>query len=99
MRIEGNRIGFHEGRKYHLNELLDRMRSEGRFMDVVVEGEIYQACKVDDVFIPKIGYASIVVDVKASTGDVHMLCTDLTDCGLEEIVRHALQRGRIEYFQ
>jgi hypothetical protein len=96
--IKGNRIGFLEGRRYHLKEILDRMRSEGRFTDIMVDGEIYQACKVDDVFIPKIGYASIVMDVRVSTRDVHLLCTDLTDCSLEEIVRHALQRNRIEYF-
>ena len=62
-----------------------------------MDGEIYQASKVD-VFIPKIGYASIVIDVKATTRDVHLLCTDLTDCSLEEIVQHALQRHRIDDF-
>jgi hypothetical protein len=96
--MKSNRIGFYEGRKYHLNELLDRMRSEGRFMDAIVDGEIYQACKVDDVFIPKIGHVSIVMDAKASTRDVHLLCTDLTDCSLEEIVQHALQRYKIDDF-
>ena len=96
--IKCNRILFYEGRKYHLNELLDRMRSEGRFMDVMVDGEVYQACKVDAVFIPKMGHLSIVMDVKASTRDVHLLCTDLTDCSLEEIVHHALQRHKIDDF-
>jgi hypothetical protein len=96
--VKGNRIGFYEGRKYHLNELLDRMRSEGRFMDAVVDGEFYQACKVDDVFIPKIGHVSIVMDAKENTRDVHLLCTDLTDCSLEEIVQHALQRYKIDDF-
>jgi hypothetical protein len=96
--VKGNRIGFYGGRKYHLNELLDRMRSEGRFMDATVDGEIYQACKVDDVFIPKIGHVSIVIDAKASTRDVHLLCTDLADCSLEEIVQHALHRHKIDDF-
>ena len=96
--VKGNRIGFYEGRKHHLSELLDGMRSEGRFVDVVVDGEFYQACKVDGVFIPKIGRVSIVMDAKASTRDVHLLCTDLADCGLEEIVQHALQRHRIDDF-
>ena len=96
--IKSNRIVFYEGRKYHLNELLERMRYEGRFMDVAVDGEIYQACKVDSVFIPKIGCVSIVMDVKADTRDVHLLCTDLAGCSLEEIVWHALQRRKIENF-
>ncbi|TLN15343.1 hypothetical protein FDZ71_07370, partial [bacterium] len=95
--IKSNRIVFYEGRKYHLNELLDKLRLEGSFSDIVVDGEIYQASKVD-VFIPKIGYASIVIDVKATTRDVHLLCTDLIDCSLEEIVQHALQRHKIENF-
>ena len=70
---------------------------EGSFSDVVVDGEIYQASKVD-MFIPKIGYASIVINVKATTRDVHLLCTDLTDCSLGEIVQHALQRHKIDDF-
>jgi hypothetical protein len=66
------------------------------FSDVFIDGEIYQACKVR-VFTKKLGEASIVVNVKADTRDVHMLCTDLT-CGTEEIVRHALRRHHIEDF-
>lgn len=96
--IKSNRIVFYEGGKYHLNEFLDRMRLEGRPMDVVVGGEIYHAFKVDDVFIPKMGYVSVVIDVKASTNDVHLLCTDLTDYSLEEMVQHALQRHKIDDF-
>ncbi len=96
--VKSNRIVFYEGEKYHLNEFLDKMRSEGRFMDVVVDGEVYQACKVDDVLIPKIGPVSVVIDVKTSTRDVHLLCTDLADRSLEEIVQHAVKRHRIDDF-
>jgi len=96
--IKSNRIVFYEGRKYHLNELLDRMPSEERFMDIILDSEIYQACKVDEVFIPKIGCISIVIDVKASIRDVHLLSTDLTDCNLEEILQHALQGHKIDDF-
>jgi len=95
--IKSNRIVFCEGRKYRLSELIDKLRLEGRFSDVIVNGEAYQASKVG-VFIPKLGCVSIVADVKACTRDVHLLCTDLTDCSLEEIVRHALQRHRVEEF-
>jgi len=34
---------------------------EGKFVDIVVGGEAYQACKVN-AFIPKIGYVSIVIE-------------------------------------
>jgi hypothetical protein len=37
--IKRNRIVFFEGKKYHLSELADYLRSEGNFEDVAVEGE------------------------------------------------------------
>ena len=86
---------FYEGERYRLDELLDRLCSEGCFSDIVVNGELFQACKVD-VFMPKVGEVSIVVNVKAQTKDTHLLCTDLVDCSVEEIVGHALERHRIE---
>ena len=93
--IKSNRIVFFEGKKYSLSELVDHLRSEGRFEDVVVDGEMFQACKAD-VFMPKIGYVSIVANVRAGTKDTHLLCTDLVGLGVEEIVGHALNRHRIE---
>jgi len=57
------------------------------FCDVAVKGELYSAVKAD-VFIPKMGYLSIVINVKAGTGDVHFLCTDLVGCSVEQIVGH-----------
>lgn len=95
--IRRNRIVFYESKRYHLHELMERLLSEGRFHDVMVDGELYQACKVE-VSIPKMGKASIVVDVKADTKDTHILCTDLLDCNVEEIVRHALKRGIVDQF-
>jgi hypothetical protein len=93
--IKSNRIVFYDEKKYHLHELVDRLRSEGSLCDILVKGEVFQACKAD-VFLPKIGYVSIVVNVKADTKDTHLLCTDLVGCSVEEIVRHALERHRIE---
>jgi len=95
--IKGNRIAFHDGKRIHLHELVDKLRCEGSFFDMIVDGEMYQACKVD-VFMPKIGYVSIVVNVRADSKDTHLLCTDLVGCSVEEIVKHALQRHRIEDF-
>ena len=94
--IRSNRVVFYEGKRYHLSELLDRLRSDGRFTDVFIDGEIYQSCKVR-VFAKKLGRVSVVFNVKADTDDVHVLCTDLRS-GTEEVVRHALERHRIEDF-
>ena len=95
--IKSNRILFYEGKRYRVDELFDKLRSEGSFFDVVVKGEVYQVFKAD-VFMPKMGYFSIVMNVKAGTWDVHFLCTDLVGCSASEILGHALERHRIEDF-
>jgi hypothetical protein len=95
--IKSNRIVFYMGKRHRLDELADRMRTEGFFSDIVVNGELFQACKVD-VFMPKIGDVSIVVNVRSQTKDTHLLCTDLVSLSVEEIVGHALERHRIEDF-
>ena len=95
--IKSNRIVFYEEKRYRVAELFDKICSEGGFFDVVMNGEVYSAFKAD-VFMPKMGYFSIVINVKASTRDVHFLCTDLVGCSVEEIVRHGLERYRIEDF-
>jgi hypothetical protein len=88
---------FYEGKRYRIDELFDKICSEGGFFDVVVNGGVYSVFKVD-VFLPKMGYFSIVMNVKAGTKDVHFLCTDLVGCCVEEIWGHALERHRIEDF-
>ena len=95
--IKSNRIVFYEEKRYRIDELFDKIRLEGGFFDVVVKGEVYSAFKAD-VFMPKMGYFSIVMNVKANTKDVHFLCTDLVGCSVEEILGHALERHRIEDF-
>lgn len=93
--IKSNRIVFYDGKKYHLYELVDRLRSEGNICDVLVEGVLFSACKVE-VFMPKVGYVSIVVNVRSDTKDMHLLCTDLVGSDAEEVVAHALNRHRVE---
>jgi hypothetical protein len=95
--IKSNRIVFYEEKRYRLDELFDKILSEGGFCDVVMNGEVYSVFKAD-VFMPKMGYFSIVINVKAGTRDVHFLCTDLVGCSVEEIVGHGLERHRIEDF-
>ena len=95
--IKSNRIVFYENKRYRLDEFFDKIRLEGGFFDVVANGELYQAFKAD-VFMPKMGYFSIVMDVKVGTKDVHFLCTDLIGCSVEEILGHGLERHKIEDF-
>lgn len=95
--IKSNRIVFYEDKRYRIDELFDKIRLEGGFFDIVVKGEVYSVFKAD-VFMPKMGYFSIVMNVKTNTNDIHFLCTDLVDCSVEEILGHALQRHRIEDF-
>ena len=95
--IKSNRIVFYDGKRCRLHELADRLRCEGSFIDIIVDGEMYHACKVE-VFMPKLGYVSIVVNVRSETKDEHLLCTDIVGCSVEEIVKHALVRHRIEAF-
>ena len=95
--IKSNRIAFYKDKKYHLWELLDELRSQGSLCDVVVAGEVYNACQLE-VFIPTIGHVCFVVNVKADTKDVHLLATNLVGCRLEELVGHALVMCRINKF-
>ncbi len=95
--IKSNRVAFYEGKKYHLSELLEKLRSEGRFTDVFIDGEIYQSCRVR-VFTKKLGEVTIVFNVKADTDDIHILCTDMKRSTTREIVRHAIERHHIEDF-
>jgi hypothetical protein len=94
--IKSNRVVFYKGTKYHLSELVEKLRSEGRFEDVFIAGEIYQSCRVR-VFTKKLGRVTIVIDVKADTNDIHILCTDMKST-TREIVKHALERHHIEEF-
>jgi hypothetical protein len=95
--IKSNRIVFYEGKRFRIDELFDEICLEGGFFDVVLKGEVYCAFKAD-VFLPKMGYFSIVMNVKAGTKDVHFLCTDLVGCSVEDIVGHGLERHRVEDF-
>ena len=95
--IKSNRIVYCEGEKLHLNELVDVLCSRGAFVDVVVDGEVYLAAKAN-VYLPNVGSVAIVVNVKADTRDMHILCSDLCEFSLYEIVFHALQRCKIETF-
>ncbi len=95
--IKSNRIVFYNGERFRLDELYSQLCREGVFFDVVVNGELYLAAGVE-VFMPKVGAVSIIINVKAGTKDVHFLCTDLTGFSIYEVVLHALERHKIEDF-
>ena len=95
--IKSNRVVFYKEKRFRLDELFNWLCSEGAFFDVLVNGALYLAAKVE-VFMPKVGKVSVVMNVKAGTGDVHFLCTDLVGCSVEVIVGHGLERHRIEDF-
>jgi hypothetical protein len=95
--VKGNRIVIHGEERIHLSGLVEEMCRTGGFQDVEVDGELYQAYKAD-VFMPKIGDVSVLVNVKACTNDVHLLCTDMVGCGVGELLGHALERHRVEGF-
>jgi len=95
--VKGNRIVYYGDKRIHVRDLVEEMCRTGGFYDVEVDGELYQACRVD-VDVPGIGDVSILVDVKAGTDDVHLLCSDMVACGVGELLGHALERHRVEDF-
>jgi len=89
--IKRNRVVYFQDERLSLYELYDLLCSEGRFVDVVVNGEIYLACKVN-VYVPEVGDVCILVNVKAGTDDLHYLCSDLVELSVFELVEVALKR-------
>jgi Archaeal putative transposase ISC1217 len=65
--IKSNRVVFYGGERFRLDELYSRLCSEGVFFDVVVNGELYLAAGVE-VFMPKVGNVSIIINVRQARG-------------------------------
>lgn len=93
--IKSNRIVYWQGMRLRLTELRDWLGAYGLFVDVVVDGWIYSACKVT-VYMPGVGEVAIVVNVKAGTDDLHFLCSDFVELSVLELVEMALKRHVIE---
>ena len=93
--IKSNRVVYFRGEKISLSNLYDLLCEEGRFVDVVVDGEIYLACGVK-VYVAEIGDVLILVNVKAGTDDLHFLCSDLLELSVFELLEMALRRHVIE---
>jgi len=93
--IKSNRVVYYRGEKFSLSSLYDLLCEEGRFVDVVVDGEFYLVCGVK-VYVAEIGEVLILVNVKAGTDDLHFLCSDLVELSVFELVEMALKRHVIE---
>jgi hypothetical protein len=93
--IKSNRIVYYQNVRFNLCELYDHLCEAGRFVDVVVDGEIYLACSVV-VYVAEIGNVCILINVKAGTNDLHFLCSDLVELSVFELVEMALRRHVIE---
>lgn len=95
--MKSNRVIVYEGKKMHASDLIDILRKRGRFTDTIIDGEIYNAVKLK-AYMPSLKEnINIVINVRAETKDIHILCTEL-DKDIATIIRYALKRMKIENF-
>jgi hypothetical protein len=93
--LKPNRVVLYDGKRIHVSDLLNILRKEGQFTDTVIDGQIYQTLKVM-AYIPSLKEnVSIVINAKADTKDVHILCTDLQE-DVSTIFKYARKRVTIE---
>lgn len=91
-----NRVVIYDGKRMHISDLLNILRKEGQFTDTMIDDQIYQTVKVM-AYIPSIKEnVSIVINAKADTKDVHVLCTDLQQEDVSTILKYARKRVTIE---
>ena len=93
--LKPNRVIIYDDRRMNVSNLLNILRKSGQFTDTVIDGQIYQTVKVM-AYIPSLREnVSIVINAKADTKDVHVLCTDLQE-DVSTIFRYARKRVTIE---
>jgi hypothetical protein len=93
--LKPNRVIIYDGKRMNVSNLLNNLRKRGQFTDTVIDGRIYQTMKVM-AYIPSLREnVSIVINAKADTKDVHVLCTDLQE-DVSTIFRYARKRVMIE---
>ena len=96
--MKSNRVIIYEGKKMHASDLIDILRERGRFTDTIIDGEIYNAVKLK-VYIPSLKEnINIIINVRAETKDIRILCTELEKEDTVTIIRYALKRMKIENF-
>lgn len=93
--LKPNRVIIYDGERMNVSNLLNILRKRGQFTDTVIDGQIYQTVKVM-AYIPSLREnVSIVINAKAYTKDVHVLCTDLQE-DVSTIFSYARKRVTIE---
>ena len=93
--LKPNRVILYEGERMNVSDLLNSLRRRGQFTDTIIDGQIYQTVKIM-AYIPSLKEnVSIVINAKANTKDVHVLCTDLQE-DVSTIFRYARKRVMIE---
>ena len=93
--LKSNRVVLYNGKSMHVLDLMNILRKGGQFTDTVIDGQIYQTVKVM-AYIPSLKEnVSIVINAKADTKDVHVICTDLQE-DVSTIIRYAQKRVTIE---
>jgi hypothetical protein len=98
--MKSNRVIVYEGKKMHVSDLIDIVMERGRFTDTIIDGEIYNAVKLK-VYIPSLlkkENINIVINVRAETKDIRILCTDLETEDTVTIIKYGLKRMKIENF-
>jgi hypothetical protein len=94
--LKPNRVIIYGGKRMNVSDLLNILRKRGQFKDTIIDGQIYQTVKVM-AYIPSLKEnVSIVINAKADTKDVHVLCTDLQQEDVSTIFRYARKRVTIE---
>ena len=94
--LRPNRVTIYDGKCMNVSNLLNILRKRGQFTDTVIDDQIYQTVKVM-AYIPSLREnVSIVINAKADTKDVHVLCTDLQHEDVSTIFRYARKRVTIE---
>lgn len=94
--LKSNRVIIYDGKRMNVSDLLDILRKRGQFTDTVIDDQIYQTVKVM-AYIPSMKEnVSIVINTKADTNDIHVLCTDLQQEDIPTISRYARKRVTIE---
>ncbi|MFY9795626.1 MAG: transposase [Candidatus Nitrosopolaris sp.] len=93
--LKPNRVIIYDGKRMNVSKLLNILRKRGQFTDTVIDGQNYQTVKVM-AYIPSLREnVSIVINAKADTKDVHVLCTDLQE-DVSTIFSYARKRVMIE---
>jgi hypothetical protein len=93
--LKSNRVVLYDGKSMHMLDLLNILRKGGQFTDTVIDGQIYQTVKVM-AYIPSLKEnVSIVINAKADTKDIHVVCTDLQE-DVSTIIMYAQKRITIE---